>query len=91
MANRSRDYYRKMRARAIKHKKHISAHYWHYKFDGQYSKGKVHCSCPDCSAKSSKHGFKISDIRKYMSAKGAAEELGLRLSNCRCMHTHWKV
>ncbi len=87
--NRSRAYYRDVRKRAIHHKKHISRHYWNYKFDGQYSKGKVYCSCPDCSAKSSRHGFKVSDIRKYEAAKASTEELGLRMPDSRCMHTHY--
>lgn len=25
--------------------------YWFYKHEGQYRKGKIHCSCPMCSAK----------------------------------------
>lgn len=25
--------------------------YWHYKYFGQYRKGKIHCSCPLCVAK----------------------------------------
>ena len=25
--------------------------YWVYKYDGQYRKGKIHCSCPMCSSK----------------------------------------
>ena len=48
---RDRGYYREMREKHIKRKKKISAHYWHYKFDGQYSKGKIHCSCPICRNK----------------------------------------
>lgn len=27
------------------------AYWWHYKYDGQYIKGKIHCSCPLCGAK----------------------------------------
>ena len=42
---RDRGYYREMREKHIKRKKKMSAHYWHYKYDGQYSKGKIHCSC----------------------------------------------
>ena len=30
----------------------------------QYSKGKIHCSCELCSAKTRKDGHTISDIRK---------------------------
>ena len=25
---------------------------WYYKFEGQFSKGKIHCSCPMCRVKS---------------------------------------
>jgi hypothetical protein len=63
--NRDREYYREMREKHIKRKKRISHQgrdYWYYKFDGQYSKGKIHCSCPLCSVKSSeelKHSDKI--------------------------------
>ena len=55
--NRTRDYYRKMRAKHIKRKKRITSHYSgsdtypYYKNDGSYSKNKIHCSCPLCSAK----------------------------------------
>lgn len=87
--NRSRAYYRDVRKRAIHHKKHVSRHYWNYKFDGQYSKGKVHCSCPICSAKSSKHGFKVGDIRKYEAAEASVEEIGLSMPSSRGMHTHY--
>ena len=49
---RDRGYFREMREKHIKRKKKISKHYcWHYKFDGQYSKGKIHCSCPMCRNK----------------------------------------
>ena len=30
----------------------------------QYSKGKIHCSCELCSAKTRKDGYAISDVRK---------------------------
>ena len=30
----------------------------------EYSKGKIHCSCGLCAAKTRKHGPTISDIRK---------------------------
>ena len=49
-------YTRKMRAKHIKRKKDIihKVYPWlgeWYKHDGQYSKGKIHCSCPLCSYK----------------------------------------
>ena len=28
----------------------------YYKHDGQYCKGKIHCSCPLCSAKTKQYG-----------------------------------
>lgn len=29
---------------------------WWYEHDGQYIKGKIHCSCPSCSPKTNNHG-----------------------------------
>ena len=55
--NRTRDYYRKMRAKHIKRKKRIASHYPgsdtypYYRQDGIYSKNKIHCSCPLCRGK----------------------------------------
>lgn len=47
--NRSRSYYRHHRNRSIRSKKEkISYNYWNYKYDGMYSKGKIHCSCSSC-------------------------------------------
>jgi hypothetical protein len=36
----------------------------YYKNLHQYSKNKIHCSCPICSAKTRNKGHKISDVRK---------------------------
>ena len=54
--NRSRDYYRKMRAKHIKRKKNIVLGWpgfenGYYEHDGMYSKNKIHCSCSLCKAK----------------------------------------
>ena len=55
--NRTRDYYRKMRAKHIKRKKAITSHYSgsdtfsYYSEDGMYSKNKIHCSCRMCREK----------------------------------------
>ena len=49
--NRERSYYRAMRRKHIKRKKRICQKYgfdWYSK-DGQYSKGKIHCSCMMCT------------------------------------------
>lgn len=58
MLNRSRDYYRKMRAKHIRRKKRITARYDacrggspYYEHDGEFSKNKIHCSCPLCKDK----------------------------------------
>lgn len=57
-------YHRKMRANHIRRKKRITRHYWdtdrfpYYKFDGMYSKNKIHCSCPLCAAKTNNKGCK---------------------------------
>ena len=54
---RSRDFIRKMRAKHIKRKKRITSHYHagddypYYRFDGMYSKNKIHCSCLLCKSK----------------------------------------
>lgn len=65
--NRTRDYYRKQRARAIHRKKDLSSSYLeggYYQVDGKYSKNKIHCSCPLC-----KQGTPISTIRKLTATK----------------------
>ena len=57
---RSRAYVREMRQKHIRRKKRITAHYpsgtSYYRFDGMYSKGKIHCSCPLCSEKALTRG-----------------------------------
>jgi len=48
---RDRVYYRHVRECAIKRKKKIANRkygYDWYKYDGQYSKGKIHCGCGLC-------------------------------------------
>ena len=37
--------------------------------DGKYNKGKIHCSCFLCSAKTKTHGYKPSDIKKLEKIK----------------------
>ena len=75
-SRRNRAYYRKQRIKHIKRTKNISEHcygYDWYQVDGAYSKGKIHCSCPLCSAKTNnkrRHGYnhsknwKPSDLKK---------------------------
>lgn len=78
-------YRRKARRDAIAKKVYIGTHcmYWpNLKTDvrrqGQLSKGKVHCSCPRCSCKSTKYmnkstnslsGYSVSDRRKFDALK----------------------
>lgn len=71
--NRTRDYYRKMRAKHIKRKKKITYHYGsfrdgypYYTHDGMFSKNKIHCSCPLCKEKAyfGKHMPTLQEKRK---------------------------
>lgn len=70
MQNRTRDYYRKQRKSHIDRKKRIikdQNDYWHYKYDGVLSKGKIHCSCWMCRHKFYQEAA-MSDVRKAISA-----------------------
>ena len=84
---RARDYmWRKAR-----HKRYICEHlYWDhtgwYNNLHQYSKNKIHCSCPDCSPKTRNKGrrksnnysrsinYKISDLRKWIDMNDQENE-----------------
>lgn len=85
MANRTRDYTRKMMfKKAIRKKKLSETHSWNIDFPyynnlHEYSKNKIHCSCPMCSAKTRNKGrrtkgpiweksinYKHSDLVKQM-------------------------
>ena len=83
--NRSRDYYRKMRAKHIKRKKNI-VHNWkwggdnpqYYQHDGMYSKNKIHCSCALCSEKArngGKHVKTMQEIKSDISFKEILTDL----------------
>ena len=69
--NRTQDYYRHHRKRVIEKKKKIVKQCYYggyfYKFDGKYSKGKIHCSCDMCSGKTKIRGFSRADMRKQDS------------------------
>lgn len=85
METRNRGYYRKQRNKHIRRKKkiiHMLNNYWHYKYEGVLSKGKIHCSCGMCTNKTRNKGyvrrhvhgnyapninFKPSDLRKIDS------------------------
>lgn len=65
--SRTRAYRRNVRNKAIARKKRIVSHYgfdW-YPHDGQYSKGKIHCSCKMCAFRGyDKNEVTESDKRK---------------------------
>lgn len=84
-SNRNRNYYRKQRIRAIERRINIRINQWgtqdtlkiyDAKQRGKLHKGKVHCSCPMCSTKSStemshtdkrKFAFAESQLRDYFN------------------------
>ena len=43
------------------------------------SKAKIHCSCPMCSAKSGRNGYKISDLKKLEALQYSIEEADVNL------------
>ena len=60
---RTRGYYREMYKKHIKRKKKLACTYTHpieLKFDGMYSKGKIHCSCSICASKTNPRRLKQS-------------------------------
>lgn len=83
--SRGKAYTRKMRAKHIQRKKNIVLHAmpwlaslnngngWYY-FDGQYSKGKIHCSCKLCSSKAF-YGGHILDMQERKQLEKMASEL----------------
>lgn len=85
--NRDRSYYRKMRAKHIHRKKKLGRCF-KLKYDGMYSKNKIHCSCPMCTRKTNnkgknrlKHGnyypskdWKHSDLQKIQKMDDEIKE-----------------
>ena len=58
----------------------IEDYLW-YKHFHQYSKGKIHCSCPMCRAKTKRndyyivgHSYTMADLRKQMRMTDSEEE-----------------
>lgn len=90
MKHKNISYRRKSRKKAITRKMFIGLHcmYWtsletDVRRQGQLSKGKVHCSCPICSCKSTKYmnkttnslsGYSVSDRRKFDALNASYEE-----------------
>ena len=80
MKNRSRDYYRKMRAKHIKRKKKITSRWrWfengYFPHDGMYSKNKIHCSCSLCKEKARYNGKHVPTEQEIISIMKMNEEL----------------
>ena len=84
---RDRAYFREMRERHIKRKKRIANSYSYplkLKFDGMYSKGKIHCSCWMCQRKTNNkhrkiaytplHDWKHNDLQKMDRMKEEEKE-----------------
>ena len=72
MKPRSRAYNRDISRRKALRKKHISDNFWPHASDypyydnlHQYSKNKIHCSCPDCSEKTRNKGHRRYDPKNY--------------------------
>ena len=93
MKPRSRAYNRDISRRKALRKKHISDNFWPHASDypyydnlHQYSKNKIHCSCPLCSQKTKNkgkrarknynptHNYKASDLRKKVAMDLQEEE-----------------
>ena len=65
---RTRDYRRRVRAKAIIRKAGITKYNnWKYHHLGELSKGKVHCSCSICCQKSSKEYDRTSNAFALLS------------------------
>lgn len=77
-SSKGRAYTRYMRETHIQRKMRIDKEVhnigsW-YKFRGQYSKGKIHCSCPMCAVKTRVNGRKISEKRKLIELEDVRED-----------------
>ena len=96
MSERDRGYYRDVGYRKAKRKQRITEEvYWgglsypYYDNLHQFSKNKIHCSCPMCSAKTRNKkrrknngrgfapsiNYKISDLRKVQSMDSQIEDM----------------
>ena len=83
MKRRDRAFRRKLRAKHIRRKKAITSHYpafagcSYYKFDGMFSKGKIHCSCPLCSLKAyyGKHVLTMQEKRSRLNEYDYRKEI----------------
>lgn len=75
---RSRSFRREVRNKVIRRKKRICKEIYlnnnWYKYDGQYSKGKIHCSCKMCTYSKTYDLPRLSDIKDKEVVKEALED-----------------
>jgi hypothetical protein len=69
-----------MRKRKIHHRKYICKlrdpeYPDYYKYDGQYSKGKIHCSCPMCTYSKYYDKKRFSEIKADDEMKAELQEI----------------
>ena len=66
LENRKAYHIRKTRSKALRKMRIVKDqhNYWYYPYFGMYRKGKIHCSCPLCRAKTRYEGYKHSDQKK---------------------------
>ena len=79
--NNSRAYNRKVSIRKALRKKRIAEEITSMTYDNlhQYSKNKVHCSCPMCNEKTNvkgAHNYKHSELKKLSGMENQEKEMG---------------
>ena len=75
--NRTRAYRREVRNKAIRRKKRIRHEVYGYSWyphDGQYSKGKIHCSCAICTYEKTYDLPRLSDRKDKEVIKSAMDD-----------------
>jgi hypothetical protein len=77
--NKNRAYYRHHRERVINRNSKLAKQFYgdgYYKYPGQFSKGKIHCSCGMCRIKTRYNGWSMSDRRKLERSIFLEQERG---------------
>jgi hypothetical protein len=83
--NRSRGQRRKKNYIKARRKKKLCQSIWGdgdtwFKYDGQYIKGKIHCSCPLCSQKTKNNGYFGKTIEYKPSDKKKVDSMDLQVT-----------
>ena len=52
----------------------LNKNYPYYDNLHQYSKNKIHCSCPDCSPKAARNGYSNTDKKKLLNIEEQLNE-----------------